>query len=296
MQTDLSIPLRFNPKTIQDIADFSFFIDELCTCDKHSPNLYRCRNPHLPIPCGTFTLNTPNAYDAIHLAHAAIAYFDRPEEALNPTQKQALMEFRKIIHAEGKSTTLHKLGYKNAGKAVRKANMLQILNIFNRLFFFGALRLDFKWEALNDPGSYNVPGRTRLGRCRPPNSSCAASLIELDTVYTNTEIQGLARHPGPTLSRLGTLLHEVIHAYIQQYACNNCEMRATSIGYGGHGRAFQMMAARLEEVTESLFGDMRLDIGAGGSFLGDWRACRVLPSRCDLAVWNWEVSARSVGT
>lgn len=190
------------------------------------------------------------------------------------------MDFRKLIRAE-RTTTLHKLGWKNAGKAVRKADILQILDIFNRLFFFGALRLQFKWEVgLTGPG-----GGAAYGQCCPPNS-CASSLIQMDAVCINTNIQGLAGHSGPTLSRLGTLLHEVLHAYFFQYACRRCAMWGTNIGDGGHGRAYQMTASRLEEVTERLFGGMRLSVGAGRGFKGDWRYLSVLPSRCDLGCGN----------
>ncbi|KAF7447086.1 hypothetical protein PtrSN002B_003512 [Pyrenophora tritici-repentis] len=86
-------------------------------------------------------------------------------------------------------------------------------------------------------------------------------------------------------SRLSTLLHEMSHAYLQAYTCAACPTHASSIGPLGHGRAWQLLAAKIEHVASVLLGT-GMDLGRLPALLRDVGAGAALPSWHDLGVWG----------
>jgi hypothetical protein len=56
---------------------------------------------------------------------------------------------------------------------------------------------------------------------------------------------------------------------------------------GGHGRAFQLLAAELDTAAERLLG-LRLRIGGCLTYQCNWEEVRHLPSKHDVECWRWE--------
>ena len=61
--------------------------------------------------------------------------------------------------------------------------------------------------------------------------------------------------------RISVLLHELCHAMLQIYECRKCSSYEFELSYRGHGEAWQLLAAKIEEVTSSIFG-IRLDLNS----------------------------------
>jgi hypothetical protein len=87
--------------------------------------------------------------------------------------------------------------------------VLPILKIFNDLLTFSAVIINFRWRDL---------GSDTLGECSPDGlihmSPTALDIQENSHNYTEYVLH--------MQSRLGTLLREMIHAYLFQFACEEC--------------------------------------------------------------------------
>jgi hypothetical protein len=88
-----------------------------------------------------------------------------------------------------------------------------------------------------------------------------------------------------TIYRIGTILHEVLHAYVESYSCDDelCRTRPDNRGYDdGHGRAWQLIAVKLEEVAGQLL-NIELDLGRWTALEQHIQSSyRIMPSECDL--------------
>lgn len=153
-----------------------------------------------------------------------------------------------------------------------------ILEIFNNLLFFCTLsEYQPKWDAsLEDV--YGCHQSERTGH-----------LIVLSSTYTGdaSPTEGFSVCEARALVRLGTLLHECTHAYLNRFACRTCLRYGVNVKHsGGHGRAFQRLAKALENVSESVLG-VRLSVSDDGNFVGSWSEVSYLPSHHDMVEWNW---------
>jgi hypothetical protein len=86
-------------------------------------------------------------------------------------------------------------------------------------------------------------------------------------------------------NRLGTLLHEMCHAFLKAYACRSCPMHDACVGPRGHGRAWQMLAKKMEQVATVVLGGA-VDMGRFPSLLRDCEGNGRLPSVHDLEVFG----------
>ncbi|KAG9188201.1 hypothetical protein G6011_02124 [Alternaria panax] len=86
-------------------------------------------------------------------------------------------------------------------------------------------------------------------------------------------------------NRLGTLLHEMCHAFLKAYTCRSCPMHDSCIGPLGHGRAWQMLARKIEQVAAVVLGGA-VDMGRFPSLLRDCEGSGRLPSVHDLEVFG----------
>lgn len=94
-------------------------------------------------------------------------------------------------------------------------------------------------------------------------------------------------------NRLGTLLHEMCHAFLKAYTCRSCPMHDSCIGPLGHGRAWQMLAKKIEQVAAVVLGGT-VDMGRFPSLLRDCEGSGRLPSVHDLEVFGMNgVGSRS---
>jgi hypothetical protein len=87
-------------------------------------------------------------------------------------------------------------------------------------------------------------------------------------------------------NRLGTLLHEMCHAFLKAYTCRSCPMHDACIGKRGHGRAWQVLAAKMEQVATKLMGG-NVEMGRFPSLLRDMEGHGRLPSGHDLEVFGF---------
>jgi hypothetical protein len=94
------------------------------------------------------------------------------------------------------------------------------------------------------------------------------------------------------LCRLGTLAHEAIHAYLNQFACRQCPTYdvnyANAVGYE---RAFHYIAGAIEWIFVQNFG-VQLYVAFSHDVTGRWDRVRRLPRLHDMAEWKWFAEMR----
>jgi hypothetical protein len=146
-------------------------------------------------------------------------------------------------------------------------NVQKYFELFNKIFFFGALTEDFcelkfveevgvsreEWHrnsTHDDAEGYTTDPRRRLryrGRTK-------ISIFEQKDDVSKATL--LRRY-------LGTLLHEMIHAFIHIYIClsPSCEAQTAQLeGSGGHGITWHRLALAFEEFAGNWLG-LELDLG-----------------------------------
>jgi hypothetical protein len=80
-----------------------------------------------------------HSYEGLFLAASATQYFSKPILFMTHTQQSAIALFK---HLQYETDTFQNLGLPDAVRAFPRRYMLQLLQIYNDLFFFSALTLD----------------------------------------------------------------------------------------------------------------------------------------------------------
>lgn len=137
-------------------------------------------------------------------------------------------------------------------------------------FFFNKIKsIEFEWsedfphtkaqmahfcDELADATYVRTNGGTHRIRIHPTRTSVHARCMDVMGLTLQEE-------------QFGTLLHELIHCFLTQLTCRDCEVYRGYRG-GGHGRGFQLIAEAIEENALALFG-VGADIGRLNSILAD---------------------------
>ena len=201
---------------------------------------------------------------------------------LDKTYMQSLVGEKSLIVLQLKSL-LQSWNPNLAGLDMRatmsSAQSLQLIKLLNKVFFFGAIpshresiSAGFSWlpdseKACFGVGTFNPIIGTQI-LLHPTLYRNNGDMEDLDVRWRN---------------RLGTILHELCHAFLKVYTCRSCPMHDQCIGHRGHGRAWQILVVKMEEVATRLMGGF-VDMGRYPSLLHDLEGNGKLPSAHDLEV------------
>ncbi|KAH5798491.1 hypothetical protein HBI88_150270 [Parastagonospora nodorum] len=271
-----------------------------CDCDKCAPWLYeigqnsahgaiqcdidgrrakssRFSQPHLTssYPLPKLNLRLYGDYEAMRLVRHHVAWLDKTY-AHNTADKASLDVFRlrSLVHSWNPNLT-----GQDMRSSASSTQMLQLVKILNKVFFFGAIpshrqsiSSGFAWLPDTEKtcfgiGTFNPIIGTQV-LLHPKLYRHHGDLDDLDVRWRN---------------RLGTILHELCHAFLKAYTCRSCPTHDSCIGPRGHGRAWQILAAKMEEVATKLLG-VFVDFGRYPSLLHDLEGNGKLPSKHDLDV------------
>ncbi|KAF2494302.1 hypothetical protein BU16DRAFT_563224 [Lophium mytilinum] len=212
----------------------------------------------LPFPVLTLYSHQP-----AFLSLITCSYITSKETDLCLLQRKALESWE-----IAKDDLMCALGVKDISHLVAGCNAIRTaIKIFNDLFLFGALRpVDLGWirEVEGHPAKI-------LGIANKMSILLHPTLIYPDAI--------------PAQSRLNTLLHEMIHAFLNQFSCRSCR-------YYGHGKEWQLITKRIEQVAPALLG-FRAAVGRFDGLIDDLRRGMKLPSAQDILLYNFEQSVRN---
>lgn len=223
-------------------------------------------------------------YEAMHLARAQISWLNQTHlEASPPKPDASVLQLQSLLE-----TWKPHLTYSDLRQSMSRTQLVHLFNLLNKIFFFGAipshrssLSTGFSWlpETLKDCfgiGSFNPIMGTQI--------LLHPILYRGQNIYPRD-------HPEDVdlrwRNRLGTILHEMCHAFLKAYTCRACPTYDVCMGARGHGRAWQVMAAKIEEVATRLLGGF-VDLGRYPSLLSEVRASGKLPSSHDLEVYRFD--------
>jgi hypothetical protein len=259
-----------------DRAEFKHFFlamlfKQRCTCNECSPTLYfnsavSCPMNHertdliIEPKKGPITTNpTPelrDRYEALHLADSTIAYFSREKDDMSDAQLKAPGTFQVLI----KKGLMEKLNKKDCSTSLTPSEMTEIVQLFNEIFFLSAItkNIEFSWELKEDSPleSYHCFGFTQT-------QEDFKGQFE-HKIYMHPTRTGARMRSSLASARLGTVLHEMLHAFVTELACDQCCTAVDNVGGGGiqdHDRAWHRMAAALEERASDLLECARIDLG-----------------------------------
>jgi hypothetical protein len=200
---------------------------------------------------------TENRYRATYLADKVVSYSKRRGDQLTRLQKLAVLRF----HDEKAYDLRDHIEYTD--HKVLNA----YIDLFDELFFFGTLtsRCTFTFEYKRKDGKigavrteYRVVRKDIFGLPIKKEKRCKIILYDR-LPEENTRYKRLRGY-------LGTLLHEMIHAFFRLWACDYDECSYTWDGIGNrgseHGCAWQDVAFALENAVrdEKLLNlDLKLD-------------------------------------
>jgi hypothetical protein len=267
-----------------------------CNCDICDPHFYRvhwnCKiHPHqhpklkYSIEKNKFgnecyqplKLNSVLRGEAMEIARAAIQYFDRPVESLNDTQL-AVVEVLQTWIRQNMSIWFTERQFDEADLStlLPAVEMRKLWNYTHVLFFGCKLSSSqyFVWNAQLREDALGIADR-RWWR----------NTIEMTPLHHDFEYCNSNR----VLNAIGTLLHEVCHAFFNYYACFSCWSTEWNLNALGHGRAWQLLASAAQ-TSIIRFTGLPVDLGAFDSLRTHWEYVYPLPSPHDLDDWGFGTS------
>ncbi|KAI8933931.1 hypothetical protein NX059_009624 [Plenodomus lindquistii] len=248
------------PTSQEDFYDSIRTRNAPCSCPSCWGD-YKCTRAHshrrIQVPeSGEMRPLVGSRYEAMHLVDAAVQFFTRKEKDMSEEQMWSVSVFRDLFHQEPELwDALDKVPGKDH---VNKVTMGSLLDLFNQIFFFGALDVRFRWQEMKDPSA--------LGFYSPVTRCINMSPTAVHADWRCGDVRGL---------RWDILLHECVHALLDQYACQDCESFDVNVlNAGGHGRAFQVMCGAVFEAAGRLLGIADIPPSFSASFLIHWNEVR----------------------
>jgi hypothetical protein len=220
-------------------------------------------------------------YESMRLVRHHIAWLDHTYlQQPSPKPNFNILQIKSLLQ------TWHPhLTSPNLRDTFSKTQGLHLTSLLNTIFFSNAIPPHR--ACISDGFSYLSSTEKSCFAIGTFNPIFGTQLLLHPTLYRH--------HGDPTdldvrwLSRVGTVLHELCHAYLKAYTCRSCPMHDVCVGPRGHGRAWQLLAKKIEEVATRVLGGF-CDMGRYQSALHDFEGSGVLMSRCDLGVLRFGTS------
>ena len=303
------------PSTLEELWKWSDLNTQPCDCDECAPKLYLesrrsshravCQTRGDPSRCDTHFSHerqsadhavkiTPRLYgdyEAMRLVRDHVAWLDEAYLLMPRKDTYNTIIFKLISQLD--SWTPNMTGA-DLRKTISQAQLLSLFDLLNGVFFRGAvpkhrasLSTGFSWLPESQKncfgiGSYNAILGTQIllhpTLYRGQHQHSPNDAADLNVRWRN---------------RLGTILHEMCHAYLKAYSCRSCPSHDICMGVTGHGRAWQILAAKIEQVATTVL-DGFVDLGRYPSILSEMQKSGKIPSRHDMETYRfgtrWETA------
>ncbi|KAF2493964.1 hypothetical protein BU16DRAFT_60725 [Lophium mytilinum] len=285
------------PANMEELKKMVASLNLPCTCPDCNPGAYNPQqvcHTHQEIRLDkdpksnvSVPVLVPRSYEPMYLVDRTIEYINRESTQPYQLQKDARQRLRVLFLETDMMANLYAKNIKNF---VSLKDLQHIFGIFNDLYFFGAMknvRIEYKnrvWAAI---------GPEYTGFADTPSSGRQRSIVKIDPIQHHRLYPRKCGH-----EVLNTLLHEALHCFLDQFKsprckdkqCGFCSKRVENIGPEGHGRAWQIIAAKLEK---AILGNWtlgwRLDMGRSTGFLHDLdHKGGQMPSLHDMTAWGFD--------
>jgi hypothetical protein len=298
-QTSRSGPSHPVPPNLEELTLWVRNSATPCDCDECAPGLYGlgvnsshgairyqlydpvhstgfCHTRHVrnhQVP--KLNLRLYGEYETMRLVRHHVAWLDKVYmQDLAYDKSPTVLQLRSLLQSWNPNLT-----GRDMRATMSSAQSLQMIKLLNKVFFFGAIpahresiSAGFSWLPESEKACFGV------GTFNP---IIGTQILLHPTLYRNNG--DLEDVDARWRNRLGTIVHELCHAFLKAYTCRSCPMHDRCIGPRGHGRAFQILVTKMEEVATRLMGGF-VDMGRYPSLLHDLEGCGKLPSAHDLGV------------
>ena len=204
-------------------------------------------------------------------------------------QKEASNDWEGLCKDKSEGSLLQRLGHDN-GNDVSEVEMKMLIDVLSGIFFpttstDAQMDVGFTWEDWTERPQELAEYRERcLGK--PRIRICAFNYIGMGG-HGNLNVVAL--------HRLATILHELVHAYLDHYACR-CKDVSNSYEENvnqseGHGRAWQRIAASVELAAPEILG-YPLEMGRFESLKLAWKHLKHWPSEDEVKSWQLKYTRR----
>ena len=227
------------------------------------------------VPRPKLNLRLYGEYEAMRLVRVHVAWLD--STYLQSSQEEdgfEVLQLKSLLRVWNQNLT----GI-DMRQTMSRPQLLHLIAILSKIFFFDAVPKHrqtisdgFSWLPDNNKSCFGI------GTFNP---IIGTQLLLHPKLYRH---RGDPQDPEVRWrSRLGTILHEMSHSFLKAYTCRSCTMHEHSVGPRGHGRAWQILAAKIEQVATRLLGGF-VDMGRYQSLLHDFEGHGRVPSAHDLEV------------
>jgi hypothetical protein len=192
---------------------------------------------------------------------------------------------RKVV-ANLKSQTENLLRNFSSDDACKTIGFLDVEMYMRHLwitFFLGApVKIELMWN-IKDMVEHDTLGFTET--TERDGQEIELIMMHPTKKYTHSWISDQGR--SMALDRVSTVVHELIHAFLDSLGCSKCASNHENMS--NHGRAFQILAKAIEEQAPRLIG-LQLNLGRLDGMMVDMEEeeeKRNVPSVHDLEVYGF---------
>lgn len=245
-------------RALQDEVEWPFTVQDLESCVRRHDTLRSadkrktCKDCHCANCSGTEIGNkwvynqhsnlvevstlTKGGHNALQLSKAVETLLKRPLCLSSPCEIESFTEFRYLLNDHSANSLMRRLGAKD-GREVLPGEYQYILHLLSGMFLPGKVTIEFEFFfAENAYGEEEMIDGTTYVRLHP--------LLVEDLHHGPPEGSVLNDR---AMSRLNTLLHEAVHAFLDAYSCQSCPCRGENMeNFRGHGFAWQRIAHWME--------------------------------------------------
>ena len=221
-----------------------------------------------------FDQDNQQTYNALRLA-SEVEAFNRG--ALTPRQIGAHEDYKRLLAGRSANSLVCRLGAEDA-RHVSEQEFVGLLHMLAAMFFPGTLSFEFQ---------FCEPTANVLGACA---SDGARVWVMLHPIL-HREIPDTPRSRvlnERVVSRLSTLLHELCHAFVCAYACEQCPGYYQDVSnMMGHGFGWQRTALAIEFAAQNALG-LPFNLGRFDSIMVNFQVMWPAPSTEEAARWHLE--------
>jgi len=202
-------------------------------------------------------------------------------EHLTDSQLKAIDVLNGMIEDHSEQAVLQRLGHQDA-RSVKGWEMERLIILLTTIFFqttpWDRMEVRFDWsDQPSDPGS--------MGDCTCAGPDQPYAVVRLSASEFRP-FQNFRHLSGRAMSRLSTLLHELVHAYVGYYACPCCSSyREDLVQLGGHGRVWQRVARSVERFANDTLG-LPIDLCRFEAIVNNWDDMLFWPMEDEAEGWE----------
>ena len=226
-------------------------------------------------------------HHALQLADEVQRSMRLGKDGFSLEQQEACDAWDALCQDGSANSMLRRLGRED-GNAVDKEEMKHLIGIFSGIFFRTSsadahMSVSFRWRDWTNTSS-------RTGSCRLLGKKGLLPMIKM-CAFKQAGAKAYGSLNGVALGRLGTLLHELVHAYLDYYACH-CEdildsYETNVMQLRGHGYAWQRIASSIEHAAPEILG-YPLDLHRFRTIKRElnWKELKHWPSQEEVESWQ----------